>query len=63
VPLGLAILLAALVVGALAFIAAVWFYGWDVERYVEPRRAALIEAGERTADLVATFRDWLRLGR
>jgi len=44
--------------GALA-----WVHGWSVERLSRPLRAAATEAGERTADLVADFRDWLRLGR
>ena len=61
--LGLIILLAALVLLGLGLAATAWFLGWDVERVVEPRRAALTEAGERTADLVAEFRDWVRLGR
>jgi hypothetical protein len=60
---GLIIFLIALVLAALGLVAAAWFFGWDVERVVEPRRAALTEAGERTADLVAEFRDWVRLGR
>ncbi len=60
---GLVIFLAALVLVALGLAAAAWFFGWDVERVVEPRRAALTEAGERTADLIAEFRDWVRLGR
>ena len=44
--------------GALA-----WVHGWSAERLSRPLRAAATEAGERTADLVADFRDWLRLGR
>ena len=42
---------------------ATWFFGWDTDRFMAPRRAAVTEAGERTADKVADFRDWLRLGR
>ena len=44
--------------GALA-----WIHGWSAERVSRPLRAAANEAGERTADVVADFRDWLRLGR
>ena len=40
-----------------------WIHGWSGERFRRPLRAAATEAGERTADLVADFRDWLRLGR
>lgn len=50
-----------LLVAALLF--ATWFFGWDTDRFMAPRRAAVTEAGERTADRVADFRDYLRLGR
>jgi hypothetical protein len=45
----------------LAFVA--WFLGWDTGRAAEPLRASAAEAGERTADGIAEFWDWLRLGR
>ena len=48
-------------VAVLAFVA--WFLGWDVDRVARPLRASADEAGERTADGMAEFRDWLRLGR
>jgi flagellar basal body-associated protein FliL len=57
------IVLAVLVVAAATLAAATWFFGWDTDRFMAPRRAAVTEAGERTADKVADFRDWLRLGR
>ena len=44
-----------------AFLA--WFLGWDVSRTTDPLRASAGEAGERTADGIAEFWDWLRLGR
>ena len=40
-----------------------WVHGWSAEGVARPLRAAATEAGERTADLVADFRDWLHLGR
>jgi hypothetical protein len=40
-----------------------WLYGWDLEGRSAPARAGLVEAGERTADWMAEFRDWLRQGR
>jgi len=57
------IVIAAIVVGlgALAFLA--WFLGWDTGRVGDPLRASANEAGERTADGIAEFWDWLRLGR
>jgi hypothetical protein len=45
----------------LAFLA--WFLGWDAGGATEPVRASATEAGERTADGIAEFWDWLRLGR
>lgn len=57
------IVLVILLLGAAALLAATWFFGWDTDRFMAPRRAAVTEAGERTADKVADFRDWLRLGR
>jgi lipid-binding SYLF domain-containing protein len=54
-----AILVAGLAV--LAFVA--WFLGWDVDRAGGPLRASASEAGERSADGIAEFWDWLRLGR
>ena len=40
-----------------------WIHGWSAEGLSRPLRSAATEAAERTADLVADFRDWLRLGR
>ncbi|MGI8596053.1 MAG: hypothetical protein ACR2LY_02025 [Thermoleophilaceae bacterium] len=57
------IVLAVLLLLAAVLVAAAWFFGWDTDRFIAPRRAAVTEAGERTADKVADFRDWLRLGR
>lgn len=57
------IVLAVLLLVAAVLVAATWFFGWDTDRFMAPRRAAVTEAGERTADKVADFRDWLRLGR
>lgn len=57
------IVVAVVAVLAVALAAAAWFFGWDVDRFMAPHRAAVTEAGERTADRVADFRDWLRLGR
>ena len=56
-----ALFVAALVLVALGGLG--WLYGLSVERFSRPLRASAVEAGERTADLVADFRDWLRLGR
>jgi hypothetical protein len=61
---GIALILIVLVVAALAVLAFLaWFLGWDVDRVTRPLRASADEAGERTADGMAEFRDWLRLGR
>jgi Tfp pilus assembly protein FimT len=38
-------------------------YGWSLDRWTRPFRAAVSEAVERTADLARDFWDWLRLGR
>ncbi len=57
------IVLAVLVLLIAGLAVATWFFGWDTDRFMAPRRAAVTEAGERTADKVADFRDWLRLGR
>ena len=57
------IVLAVLVLLIAGLAVATWFFGWDTDRFMAPRRAAATEAGERTADKVADFRDWLRLGR
>jgi len=57
------IVLAVLLLLAVVLVTATWFFGWDTDRFMAPRRAAVTEAGERTADKVADFRDWLRLGR
>ena len=58
----LSLLLALAVVLALAAFAA-WYVGVDPDRVSRPAGAALTDAAERTADLAANFRDWLRLGR
>ena len=44
-------------------ILAAWYVGLDPDPVTRPLGAALTEAGERTADWIADFRDWLRLGR
>ena len=60
----MALIIAAVVVAALAVAAFLaWFLGWDLSRTTDPLRASANEAGERTADGIAEFRDWLRLGR
>jgi hypothetical protein len=60
----IAVVVIAAVLAALAVIAFVaWFLGWDTGRATEPLRASASEAGERTADGIAEFWDWLRLGR
>ena len=60
----LALVIAGGVVAALALLAAVaWFLGWSAERWTRPLRASAADAGERTADGLAEFWDWLRLGR
>jgi flagellar basal body-associated protein FliL len=63
VTLVIVIVAAALVLALASVALATWFFGWDTDRFMAPRRAAVTEAGERTADKVADFRDWLRLGR
>jgi len=63
VTLVIVIVAAALVLALAGVALATWFFGWDTDRFMAPRRAAVTEAGERTADKVADFRDWLRLGR
>ncbi len=57
------IVLAALLLAAALLGLLTWVYGWDVGRRAAPARAGLTEAGERTADWMAEFRDWVRLGR
>lgn len=37
--------------------------GWSGERYTRPARAAVADAGGRTADGAAEIWDWMRLGR
>jgi hypothetical protein len=53
--------------GALALLLLIallaWFLGWSTERWSSPLRASATDAGERAADTVAEFWDWLRLGR
>jgi HAMP domain-containing protein len=62
--MGIALIVIVVVLAALAVLAFVaWFLGWDVGRATRPLRASADEAGERTADGMAEFRDWLRLGR
>nr|MBA3300586.1 hypothetical protein [Thermoleophilaceae bacterium] len=54
----------ALVAGLIGLIAAIFhFMGWSPERWLRPMRGAATEAGTRTSDLAADFRDWVRLGR
>ena len=53
------IVVAAVVAGIAALVFLAWFLGW----HAEGARAAATEAGERTADGIAEFWDWLRLGR
>jgi hypothetical protein len=61
---GIVLVVIAVVVVAAAVVAFLaWFLGWDVGRATRPLRASADEAGERTADGIAEFRDWLRLGR
>ncbi len=55
------IVLGALLVVVLILAGLVWLTGWDVGRRLAPQRAALVEAGEETADRIADFRDWVRL--
>ena len=62
--MGIALIVIAVVVAGLvlaAFLA--WFLGWDFGRATDPLRASANEAGERSADGMAEFWDWLRLGR
>ena len=60
----MALIIAAVVVAALAVAAFLaWFLGWDLSRTTDSLRASAGEAGERTADGIAEFWDWLRLGR
>lgn len=62
--MGIVLVVIAAVVAAVALLAFLaWFLGWDVDRLTRPLRASADEAGERTADGMAEFRDWLRLGR
>jgi hypothetical protein len=62
--MGIALIVIAVVVAAVAIVAFLaWFLGWDLDRVARPLRASADEAGERTADGIAEFRDWLRLGR
>lgn len=63
---GVAVLLIviAVILVSLAVLALLaWFLGWDTARVGDPLRASANEAGERTADGIAEFWDWLRLGR
>jgi hypothetical protein len=57
------VVIAAVVAGLLALAFLAWFLGWDTARRIDPLRASATEAGERTADGIAEFWDWLRLGR
>ena len=59
--IGIVVAVLVLIGAALGFLT--WFLGWDVDRFMAPRRAAMTEAGERTADRLADFRDYVRLGR
>ncbi len=55
------VVLAALLGLILLLVALVWLFGWDLGRRLAPQRAALVEAGEETADRIADFGDWVRL--
>jgi hypothetical protein len=57
------IVIAVIVVAAALAAFLTWFLGWDVDRMARPLRASADEAGERSADGIAEFWDWLRLGR
>jgi hypothetical protein len=58
------LIVVAVIVASLAVLAFLaWFLGWDTSRATDPLRASAGEAGERTADGIAEFWDWLRLGR
>ena len=62
--MGILLIVVIAVVAVLAVLALVaWFLGWDAGRVADPLRASANEAGERTADGMAEFWDWLRLGR
>jgi NADH:ubiquinone oxidoreductase subunit 3 (subunit A) len=62
--MGIALIVIAVVVVAIAVVAFLaWFLGWDVGRATDPLKASANEAGERSADGIAEFWDWLRLGR
>ena len=58
----LGVLAAAAAAAGLAALVA-WFFGWSAERFTRPFAAAAADAGGRGADVLAEFRDWLRLGR
>ena len=57
------VVVAVVVAGLLALAYLAWLLGWDASRTTDPVRASATEAGERTADGIAEFWDWLRLGR
>lgn len=61
-PGWLAPLLGALSLGAILF-TVVRLGGWSAERFTRPLRAALAEAGGRTADALAELRESARFGR
>ena len=62
--MGIALIVIAVVVAGIAVVAFLaWFLGWDTGRAADPLRASAGEAGERSADGIAEFWDWLRLGR
>ena len=62
--MAIALIVIAVVVAGLAVAAFLaWFLGWDFDRAAEPFRASASEAGERSADGIAEFWEWLRLGR
>jgi hypothetical protein len=61
---GIVLIVVAVVLASIAVLAFLaWFLGWDVGRATDPLRASANEAGDRTADGMAEFWDWLRLGR
>ena len=59
----LLIVLIAVVALAVLVAAVLWYLGPSPDSAPGRMRAGAVEAGERTADFAAEFRDWLRIGR
>lgn len=56
--------IAAGIAGLIGLIAALFhFMGWSPDRFTRPFRSAATEAGMKSSDLAADFRDWVRFGR